>query len=162
MAAGGSAGVSADDAKLVQGHWTEVKKNLTGIGVDIFMAMFQQHPEYQKLFPKFSNVPLSELRGNSNLVKHATMVMEALTTVVGDLSKPAENLEKLRQLGRKHAKFHLTEAHFQTIRKAILDVLKQKLGSKMDGAAEKSWNKVLDFVFSGMMAGVQEGLKQTK
>ncbi|XP_063240518.1 globin C, coelomic-like [Bacillus rossius redtenbacheri] len=172
MAAGGTSrkdrlpnplsGLSLVEVRMVQDQWEEVSKNRTALGVEVFVTLFSQHPDYKKLFPKLAKKTLEQLRTSKKVVEHGTMVMEAISDMVKQLQKPDAVLRLLRDKGRMHVKSNVTAEHFLNLRRVVMDVLEQRLKEKMDDKSTAAWSKTLDFVFSGLIVGVEEGMKKSK
>ena len=51
----------------------------------IFRRHFETHPKLQKLFPKFANVPVSELMSNTEFLTQAHTCLKGLFFVVNNL-----------------------------------------------------------------------------
>lgn len=75
--------------------------------------LFEQHPEYQKLFKAFADVPKDKLPTNGKLLGHATSVMYALNSIVDNLEDPVCLVELLHKVGSSHAPRNITRKHFE-------------------------------------------------
>lgn len=69
----------------------------------LFFSLFTEHPETQKLFPKFSGIPQGELAGNAAVSAHGAIVLKKL----GELLKAKGNHEPiLKPMANSHATKH--------------------------------------------------------
>ena len=54
--------------------------------------MFAAHPETQKMFPRFANVPVSELRKNKYFQQQVYNCLFGLTVIIKSLDTPTDIL----------------------------------------------------------------------
>lgn len=78
-----------------------------------FYRLFETHPEYQRLFKAFADVPFEKLATNGRLLGHATSVMYALNSIIDNLEDPACLVELLHKIGSSHKTRNITPEHFQ-------------------------------------------------
>ncbi|XP_029016654.1 myoglobin-like [Betta splendens] len=140
------------DFDLVLKHWELVEADYSGYGNLVLTRLFTEHPETQKLFPKFADIPQGELAGNADLSAHGAIVMKAL----GDLLKAKGNHESiLKPLANTHATKHkIPFNNFQVITVVIAKVLEEKAG--LDAAGQKALANVMALVISDIKANYQE------
>lgn len=137
-------GLTPRQKQIVKDTWDVVKLDIKVNGVDLFIMYFQKHPHYQKVFRAFSDVPISELKGNRRLLAHATSVMYAITSVVDNLNDPDCLVELLAKIGDSHIPRNLARHHFEDLGSVILEILEIKLGSRlMNDTAKDAWRKTL-------------------
>lgn len=66
-------------------------------------SLFTEHPETQKLFPKFAGIPQGDLAGNAAVSAHGATVLKKL----GELLKAKGNHDSiLKPLANSHATKH--------------------------------------------------------
>ncbi|KAF5897120.1 myoglobin, partial [Clarias magur] len=64
--------------------------------------LFTEHPDTQKLFPKFVGIPSSELAGNAAIADHGKTVL----TKLGEILKAKGSKEVIKPLATTHANKH--------------------------------------------------------
>ncbi|GFG30463.1 hypothetical protein Cfor_09306 [Coptotermes formosanus] len=97
-------GLTPRQRQFVVDTWGVVKPNAKEAGVEMFTRLFEAHPQYQKLFPNFEGLTLSELRTSKKLAAHATNVMYSLASVIDNLDDPECLKELLIKLGKNHGR----------------------------------------------------------
>lgn len=70
----------------------------------------------------------------------------ALTMVVRSLDTWSALVPTLEALGRRHAAYGVTDAHYPSVRDALLDTFDLVLGAAMTDAAREAWTAALDGV----------------
>lgn len=76
---------------------------------------FEKHPEYQRLFPEFRDVPPEELEKTNALYGHAKRVMKAVENAVSALDDAESFSAYLDELGRRHKTRALKPAYLEVI-----------------------------------------------
>jgi hemoglobin-like flavoprotein len=154
------AGLTSGDKDCVKATWAEVKKDVPGHSVDLFMRLFTAYPDYQKKFNKFKDVPFAELKGNKDLLDQATTVVNAMTKLVDIIDDANGFNEMVKKLGRDHYKRQVTVEHFQNFKGILMSLLKDKLGSGlMNDNAIAAWDKTYAIIVSGIKTGLEEAAK---
>ncbi|XP_029018209.1 myoglobin [Betta splendens] len=140
------------DFDLVLKHWGSVEADYSGHGNLVLTRLFTEHPETQKLFPKFAGIPQGELAGNAALSAHGAIVLKKL----GELLKAKGNHESiLKPLANSHATKHkIPINNFKLITEVIAKVMEEKAG--LDAAGQKALRNVMALVISDMEANYKE------
>ncbi|XP_014210475.1 globin [Copidosoma floridanum] len=147
-------GLTARQKKIVQSTWAVVRKDPIVNGVAIMIAYFKEHPDYQKLFSGFKDVPLEELPGNKRFQAHCQSIMSALSNVIDAMGDPSLLEATLGAIGERHHRRGQTKKQFFELKDVVMEVLKQKFGSKFTAEVEEAWSKILDAAFTGMFSAV--------
>ncbi|KAG8226556.1 hypothetical protein J437_LFUL000639, partial [Ladona fulva] len=105
-------GLTPRQKRAVAVTWDIVKKDLKGNGVELLHRFFTKHPQYQKNFKAFADVPLDELPNSKKFQAHANSVVYAVTSIVDNLDDPGCLVEMLRKLGQNHGQRHIPEQAF--------------------------------------------------
>ncbi|KAF8794312.1 globin-1-like [Argiope bruennichi] len=138
-------GLTPRQKNIVQNTWKIVRADTKKNGIAFFMRFFEAHPEYQKLFKGFADVPKSELPKNGKLLGHALSVMYAINSIVDNLNDPESLVQVLEKIGISHGPRKITGSHFQNLAIVLINFLKEALGpSLMDATAEEAWRKSLE------------------
>ncbi|KAF5906470.1 myoglobin, partial [Clarias magur] len=90
------------DCELILANWGKVESNLTGYGGDVLTRLFTEHPDTQKLFPKFVGIPCGELAGNTAVADHGATVL----TKLGEILKAKGSSDVIKPLATTHANKH--------------------------------------------------------
>lgn len=83
--------------------------------------------------------------------------MAVMGHAVSGLSRLEGFLPTLRDLGRRHAGYGVTEAHYDTVGAALLWTLEQGLGSSFTPEVRTAWASAY-----GRLAGVMKAAAQAK
>jgi hemoglobin-like flavoprotein len=82
-----------------------------------------------------------------------------LMQMIGACVKGLDALDQLvptvKDLGRRHAGYGVTDAHYQTVGGALLLTLERGLGSAFTPAVQAAWTTVYTVVATTMKAGAQ-------
>ena len=99
-----------------------------------------------------------EMYKNEAFIKHATGVVATVTAAVellkaGDMDKL---VAVLKDLGARHAKLNLAQAHFDLVGQSLLDTLEKALGAGFSPNVKAAWVGVYGVITEQMMAGAKE------
>jgi hemoglobin-like flavoprotein len=73
-------------------------------------------------------------------------LMQMVGMAVQGLSVPNEITGLLADLGRKHVEYGVVDAHYDTVRTALLWTLRQGLGVDFTAEAETAWTEAYEFL----------------
>lgn len=76
-------------------------------------SFLKDHPDYQKKFSKFANVPLAELMDNGNFLAQSYTILAGLNVVIQSLSSQELLANQLNALGGAHQPRGITPAMFE-------------------------------------------------
>ncbi|NHR07248.1 globin [Chromobacterium haemolyticum] len=134
--------VTKKQIQLLQRSWDMLGMQNQEMMERVYLNLFAAHPEYRKLFIK------SPHDMSISLVRTFNVVLTSL-----------EDLEQLRPIifgmGIYHHKFKLSESHFISLRKAILDAMAVQLGDLMTPDIEDAWGMAFDEIAKIMLDGIQ-------
>lgn len=88
-----------------------------------------------------------------DLEEQGKKLMQVLAAGVGALRKPEAILPVLEDLGRRHAGYGVTDAHYSTVATAMLWTLEQGLGAAFTAEVKAAWSAMYDMVASAMKRG---------
>ncbi|XP_026992260.1 myoglobin [Tachysurus fulvidraco] len=134
------------DFDLVLKCWGKVESDYPGYGGEILTRLFLEHPESQKLFPKFVGLPQSSLAGNKDVAAHGTTVLKKLAELV---KAKGQHADILKPLAASHANIHkIPLNNFKLISEIIVKVFEEKAG--LDAAGQDALRRVLATVINDM------------
>lgn len=78
--------------------------------------------------------------------EQARKMMEMIGMVVTGVSTPNEIIGLVADLGRGHVEYGVVDAHYDTVRSALIWTLAQGLGSDFTPEVEAAWAEAYDFL----------------
>ncbi|KAM9454297.1 myoglobin-like [Clarias gariepinus] len=126
------------DCELILASWGKVESNLAGYGGEVLTRLFTEHPDTQKLFPKFIEIPCGEMAGNAAIADHGKTVLMKL----GEILKAKGSSDVIKPLATTHANKHkIALNNFKLITEVIIKVLGEK--DVWDAATQDAFRKVM-------------------
>lgn len=127
----------------VQRTW-ELCIPIADTAADLFYArLFELDPGLRQLFP-------SDMKGQKQKLM---MMITAAVRGLGDLERL---VPVVQDLGRRHAGYRVTEAHYATVGAALIDTLRTGLGAQFTPQVEQAWGAVYGVLSSTMIAAARE------
>lgn len=132
--------------------WDPVEADYSGMGSLVLTRLFTDHPETQKLFPRFVDIPQAELSSNAAISAHGATVLKKL----GELLKArGDHAALLKPLATTHAKQHKVALHnFKLITEVIAKVMAEKAG--LDAAGQQALRNVMATVIGDIDANYKQ------
>ncbi|XP_020794160.2 myoglobin [Boleophthalmus pectinirostris] len=132
--------------------WGPVEADYSGMGNLVLTRLFTEHPETQKLFPKFVDIPQADLSSNAAISAHGATVLKKL----GELLQAKGNHGAiLKPLATTHANKHkIALGNFKLITEVIVKVMSEKAG--LDAAGQQSFRNVMATVIADIDANYKE------
>ena len=119
-------------------------------------SFLKSHPEYQKMFHSFADVPVSQLMKNGNFLAQAYTIAAGLNVVIQSLGSQELLAQEIAHLGTTHfargAKVHM----FDEFGKSFVSVLEEELGSRFTVEAKEAF----EAGFRGLINGIAKSLKK--
>ncbi|XP_029935322.1 myoglobin [Myripristis murdjan] len=140
------------DFDMVLKCWGPVEADYTTHGGLVLTRLFTEHPDTQKLFPKFAGIAQGELAGNAAVSAHGATVLKKL----GELLKAkGDHAAILKPLATTHANTHkIAINNFKLITEVIAKVMGEKAG--LDAAGQDALRKVMAAVIADIEAVYKE------
>jgi nitric oxide dioxygenase len=88
-----------------------------------------------------------------DLANQGRMLMAMLGTTVNGLTNLDALVPVVRELGARHAKYGVVEAHYATVGSALLWTLEQGLGPKFTPAVREAWTAAYGLLADVMQLG---------
>lgn len=134
--------MTPQQVSLVQDSFRKVVP-IAGTAADLFYGrLFETAPEVRPLFP-------------ADLSEQKRKLIQMLAVAVNGLSRPEEIVPAVRDLGRRHAGYGVTEGHYAAVGAALLWTLRQGLGEAFTPEVERAWAETYDLL-AGLMIVAQE------
>jgi hemoglobin-like flavoprotein len=129
----------------VQRTW-ELCGPIADTAADIFYSrLFELDPSLRAIFP-------------SDMTSQKQKLMMMITAAVRGLGDLDRLVPVVQDLGRRHAGYRVTEAHYTTVGAALIDTLRKGLGSQFTPQIEEAWVAVYG-VLSGTMIAAARAVK---
>eukprot|EP00978_Attheya_sp_CCMP212_P019493 scaffold54727_cov50-Attheya_sp.AAC.1 len=122
-------------------------------------SIFAIAPEAHDLFrfAKEFEPNSEELFESARLKKHGAGVVSMLNIAICMLGTDLEPLVLvLKDLGARHAKYGVLEAHFPIVGQALIETLADALGEKFTDDVKAAWVDIYAVVQSNMLAGMKK------
>lgn len=117
-----------------------LRRDHPGAGEDFYHRLFQRAPELRTLFRE------EDMEGQG------MKFMSTLAVLVEKADRPEEMGVEVRELGKGHAAYGVKAEHFEPMREALIDTMREKLGREFDAAMEAQWRVLYDKVAQDMIA----------
>ena len=118
--------MTPEQVKLVQESFAKVAP-IADVAADLFYdRLFAIAPEVRSLF-------------SSDLAPQKTKLMQMLATAVTNLHQVEKILPAVVTLGRRHAEYGVSDAHYEPVGAALLWTLEQGLGADFTPAVKDAW-----------------------
>ncbi|XP_016361999.1 myoglobin-like [Sinocyclocheilus anshuiensis] len=134
------------DYNVVLDCWKNVKADYAGYGGKVLTRLFQKYPQTKKLFPKFKDIPTSDLEGNAVVGAQGAIVLKKL----GELLEAKGDRTKIRELlDTSQANTHKIDlGSFKLITKVLVEVMveKARLDAAKQGALERVMNHLISII----------------
>jgi hemoglobin-like flavoprotein len=111
------------------------------------------HPEYQKKFSSFADVPQEKLMKNGNFLAQAFTIMAGLNVVIQSLGSNELLAVQMAHLGKTHFERSITRGMFEQFARIIVDVMDDKL--PLSDGEERAWENGL----AALVTGISKSLK---
>uniref|UniRef100_A0A0E0NS33 Globin domain-containing protein n=1 Tax=Oryza rufipogon TaxID=4529 RepID=A0A0E0NS33_ORYRU len=149
---------SEEQEALVLKSWAILKKDSANIALRFFLKIFEVAPSASQMFSflRNSDVPLEK---NPKLKTHAMSVFVMTCEAAAQLRKAGKVTVRdttLKRLGATHLKYGVGDAHFEVVKFALLDTIKEEVPADMWSPAMKSaWSEAYDH----LVAAIKQEMK---
>jgi hemoglobin-like flavoprotein len=100
--------------------------------------LFALEPETRTLF-------------RDDLASQGRLLIGAIAKIITGLSRPIDMLPELHALAIRHVGYGVKEAHYAAVGSALLEMVAEKGGGKIDAATETAWCDAYAFVAGTMI-----------
>ncbi|ONK74597.1 uncharacterized protein A4U43_C03F8130 [Asparagus officinalis] len=138
---------SEEQEVLVVKSWNAMKKDAAALSMKFFLRVFEIAPSAANLFSflrEDSNVPLEN---NPKLKKHAMTVFVMTCESAAQLRKAGTVTVRdttLKKLGASHNKSGVVDEHFEVVRFALLDTIKEAVPEMWGPEMNNAWTLAYD------------------
>lgn len=136
--------MTPDDKAEVQRTWEMVVPIADQAAAMFYRRLFEIDPTAAALF-----------RG-TDMDRQREKLLAALSTVVSGLHRLDRVRPAVRALGRRHAGYGVSDAHYESVGRALLWTLEQGLGAAWTPDVERAWARAYLIVAREMRAGAAQ------
>nr|BAJ72723.1 2-domain hemoglobin [Daphnia magna] len=149
--------LTANDRRIIRKTWDQAKKD-GDVPPQILFRFIKAHPEYQKMFKSFADVPQAELLGNGNFLAQAYTILAGLNVVIQSLSSQELIANQINALGGAHKPRGATPIMFEQFGAVTEEVLAEELGSSFNAEARQAWKNGM----RALVTGITKNLKNAE
>jgi hemoglobin-like flavoprotein len=136
--------MSPEQKTLVKETWQNVAPMADAAARLFYDRLFAIDPTTRPLFK------------DAELAEQRRKLIQALTVVVHGLDHLGALVPTLTELGRRHARYGVTDGHYQTVGAALLWTLERGLGSRWTPEVEAAWSGAYTLLADVMRAAASE------
>jgi len=129
--------------KLVQDSFAVIAPIADDAAALFYRRLFELDPSLERMF-----------RGDMTLQRKRLMQM--LTAAVKGLDRVDQLIPVVQDLGRRHATYGVTDAHYDTVGTALLWTLEMGLGEAFTPETRQAWAAVYDVLATTMQQAARE------
>jgi hemoglobin-like flavoprotein len=135
--------VTPEQVALVQGSFAELGPRTRDLAARFYELLFEADPSLRSMF-------------SSDPVVQESLFTSELAVIVRSIPDFGAFVARTRRLGRRHARYGVTYAHYEIAGRALLSALEDTLGSAFTDEMSDAWRLGFDLVAETMMQGATE------
>ena len=137
--------LTATQKTLVQNSFATIAPIADDAAALFYQRLFELDPSLRRMFRE----DMSEQRKK---------LMQMLTAAVKGLDRLDQLVPVVQDLGRRHATYGVTDAHYETVGKALLWTLKMGLGKAFTPETQDAWATVYGLLATTMRDAAREAV----
>jgi hemoglobin-like flavoprotein len=119
--------MSPEQRQIIRNTWQQVGPISDTASALFYDRLFEIDPDVRTLFR------------HADMASQRKKLVQAIAVVVDELDRLDALLPILEALGRRHASYGVTDAHYDTVGEALLWTLEKGLGDAWTPAAAEAW-----------------------
>jgi hemoglobin-like flavoprotein len=128
---------------LVQESFAIISPIADDVAALFYQRLFELDPSLRSMF-------------REDMAEQRKRLMQVLTAAVKGLDRLEQLVPVVQDLGRRHATYGVTDAHYDTVAKALLWTLEKGLGSGFTTEMKDAWTAVYTVLATTMKAAAHE------
>ncbi len=128
-----------DMTALVRRSWAQAISNKQTLGLLFYTKLFQIAPETETLFA-------------SDFTSQAKKLVSTLAFIVDNLDEEETVLKAAEDLAVRHVDYNVTPEHYTVVGTALIETLRELLGSAFDPATEAAWSETYEALSAHMIS----------
>ena len=138
--------MTPENRRLIADTWQQVLPIADAAMPMFYDRLFQLDPELRDLF------------AGVEMNRQGAKLAAALNTLVDSIEDLSSVMPELRDLGRRHAAYGVTDEHYGTVGAALLWTLRTGLGDSWSKAVEDAWAEAYGVATGLMKEGAAESV----
>lgn len=130
--------LTAKEAKLIRASFELTALNPARTSEQFYQRLFTLDPSVRGLF-------------HGDMREQGRKLMSTLALVVDSIGQLEILLPMIRELGVRHANYHVQERHYATVSEALLWALEKTVGPSFTPATRLAWMKAYNILAETMM-----------
>lgn len=130
-------------ADLVRESWHLLRPNAAQAAEIFYRTLFEMDPSLRSLF-------------KGDMTRQGEQLMKMIGVAVARLDDPAGLVPTLRALAERHVGYGVTEDHYATVGRALMNTLQQGLGEAFTPEVSSAWLEVYLFIAETMIERTRE------
>lgn len=135
--------MTPEQIELVQRAWSKVTALNHSYVQEVYDELFRHSPELTSMFPAHPILPVNKVSETLNTLITSLDQLDALGFIIKDL-------------GRRHQKYHIQPHHFDLLKQALTTVLARRLGASFKPDLAEAWSQMYDEVAALMLIGLAQ------
>jgi hemoglobin-like flavoprotein len=135
--------LTAKEARLVRETFEHAARNPAETSARFYRQLFTLDPSLRSLF-------------HGDMREQGRKLMGTLAFIVDSIDRLEQLLPTVRELGVRHAGYHVEEHHYATVEEALLWSLAQSAGPAFTPAARAAWSKAYDVLAETMIGAARD------
>lgn len=128
---------------LVQESFATIAPLADEVAKLFYRRLFELDPSLQPMF-------------RSDMTEQRKKLMQMLTAAVKGLDRLEQLVPVVQDLGRRHARYGVTDAHYDTVAAALIWTLEQGLGAGFTAELKEAWVTVYTLLATTMKNAANE------
>lgn len=122
---------TAHEVAIVRECFDNLRPHIEPTSVQFYEALFERAPELRSLF-------------REDLRAQGMRFMNTLGLILADMEHPDTPSVDYAELGKLHKVLGIKKAHFEPMKEALIDSLRDKLGGRLTEELEAAWRSAFD------------------
>ncbi|XP_070782312.1 neuroglobin-like [Enoplosus armatus] len=149
--------LSTESRQVIRQSWREIQKDISRVGVIMFVKLFETHPECKDVFFMFRDIGnLETLRTSRELRAHGLRIMSFIEKTVTRIDQDERLDQLILDLGRKHYHYNAPPKYYKLVGaefiRAVQPILKERWSSEL----EEAWKTLFLYITCTMKRGFQQ------
>lgn len=125
--------------QLVQSTFQQIKPHADGVAQLFYQRLFELDPALRPMF-------------KGDMARQRGMLMAMLGTAIHGLGNIDALLPQVQALGARHTGYGVTQAHYDTVGRALLDTLALGLGEGFTSSVREAWTATYTLLAGAMQS----------
>jgi len=137
--------VTATQKALVQETFASIAPIADDVAIVFYKRLFELDPALRRLF-------------GADMTEQRKKLMQMLGAAVMGLNRLDQLVPVVEELGRRHARYGVKDAHYSTVGEALLMTLALALGESFTIEVQQAWANVYSFITLTMRKAANEAI----